>query len=157
MAKDHNQGKGLKKELELESDDCQAEIEAPLPLTVTSRTLYMLGDITAGPAFRFTQWLQLVRKRTANYRSSGFPHRTSTTMPSTSCLRESLGDPKLVLHPDQTEISLWDRLGKAATLDIESSSFSWDMLSSLHHTEHSSSNEHSEDEMNKALELCAHR
>ncbi|GKC08487.1 dual specificity protein phosphatase PHS1 [Tanacetum coccineum] len=40
------------------------------------------------------------------------------------------------------EISLWERLGKAAMLNIESSSFSWDMLSSLHHTEHSSSNEH---------------
>ena len=39
-------------------------------------------------------------------------------------------------------------------LDIESSSFSWDMLSSLHHTEHGSSTEHSEDEMNKALEVC---
>ena len=57
------------------------------------------------------------------------------------------------LHPDQTETSLWERLGKAAMLDIESGSFSWDMLSSLHHTEHSSSNEHSEDEMNKALEV----
>ncbi|KHN17466.1 Dual specificity protein phosphatase 1 [Glycine soja] len=147
------QGKGQERELELESDESQAEIEAPLPLTVTSRVLYMLGDITAGPAFRFTQWLQLVRKRTANYRSSGFPHRTSTTMPSSSCIRESLENSKLDLHPDQTEISLWERLGKAAMLDIESGSFSWDMLSSLHHTEHSSSNEHSEDEMNKALEV----
>ncbi|RDX81932.1 Dual specificity protein phosphatase PHS1, partial [Mucuna pruriens] len=61
--------------------------------------------------------------------------------------------PKLDLHPDQTEISLWERLGKAAMLDIDPSSFSWDMLSSLHHTEHSSSNEHSEDEMNKPLEV----
>lgn len=54
---------------------------------------------------------------------------------------------------DQTEISLWERLGKAAMLDIESGSFSWEGLSSLHHTEHSSSNEHSEDEMNKPLEV----
>lgn len=54
---------------------------------------------------------------------------------------------------DQTEISLWERLGKAAMLDIESSSFSWDGLSSLHHTEHGSSNEQSEDEINKALEV----
>ncbi|XP_058226484.1 dual specificity protein phosphatase PHS1 isoform X2 [Rhododendron vialii] len=38
-------------------------------------------------------------------------------------------------------------------LDIESNSFSWDMLSSLHHTEHGSSTEQSEDEMNKALEV----
>lgn len=44
----------------------------------------MLGDITAGPAFRFTQWLHLVRKRTSKYRSSGFPHSPSTTMPSNS-------------------------------------------------------------------------
>lgn len=52
-----------------------------------------------------------------------------------------------------TEISVWERLGKAAMLNIESAAFSWDMLSSLHHTEHSSSNEHSEDESNKALEV----
>nr|KYP38048.1 Dual specificity protein phosphatase 3 [Cajanus cajan] len=107
----------------------------------------MLGDITAGPAFMFAQWLQLVRKRTSNYRSSGFPHRPST-MPSSP--RESIEDAKI---DPQTEISLWERLGKAEMLDIESSSFSWDRLSSLHHTEHTSSNEHSEDEMNKALEV----
>lgn len=35
----------------------------------------MLGDIAAGPAYRFTQWLDLVRKRSATYGSSGFPHR----------------------------------------------------------------------------------
>lgn len=58
----------------------------PFDIVWGMQALYMLGDITAGPAFRFTQWLQLVRKRTANYRSSGFPHRTSTTMPSTSWL-----------------------------------------------------------------------
>lgn len=68
-------------------------------------------------------------------------------------IRESIENPKFEVHPDPTEISLWERLGKAAMLDIESSSFSWDNLSSLHHTEHSSSNEHSEDEMNKALEV----
>lgn len=62
-------------------------------------------------------------------------------------------DSKWDLHSDQTEISLWERLGKAAMLDIETSSFSWDKLSSLHHTEHGSSNELSEDEMNKALEV----
>lgn len=57
--------------------------------------------------------------------------------------------------PEQvTEISLWERLGKAAMLDIESSSFSWNMLSSLHHTEHgSSAAEQSDDEMNKAVEV----
>jgi atypical dual specificity phosphatase len=52
------------------------------------------------------------------------------------------------------EISLWERLGNSSALDIESSEFSWDVLSSLHHTEHSSSSEQTEDEMNKALEVC---
>jgi len=66
-------------------------------------------------------------------------------------LGESVEDVK---NDQQTEISLWERLGKAEMLDIESSSFSWERLSSLHHTEHTSSNEHSEDEMNRALEVC---
>ncbi|KDO51295.1 hypothetical protein CISIN_1g038745mg, partial [Citrus sinensis] len=136
------------KELDFGSD----ESEPPLPLTATSRVLYMLGDITAGPAYRFTQWLELVRKRSAKYRSSGFPHRPYRldTMP----VRESLVDPKGPLPTEQpTENSLWERLGKASMLDIESSLFSWDMLSSLHHTEHSSSTDQSEDELNKALEV----
>lgn len=69
---------------------------------------------------------------------------------------EVIDDSKNPLPPEQTtETSLWERLGKVAMLDIESSSFSWDRLSSLHHTEHGSSTEHSEDEMNKALEVCA--
>ncbi|KAK7304936.1 hypothetical protein VNO77_42830 [Canavalia gladiata] len=139
-----NQTQNREKELELENE----EPETPLPLLgVTSKVLYMLGDITAGPASMFTQWLQSVRKRTSNYRSSGFPHRPSA-MPS------SLGESSEKAKLDQlTEISLWERLGKAETLDIESSSFSWDQLSSLHHTEHTSSNEHSEDEMNRAVEV----
>lgn len=64
-----------KEDEEKEIDFGSDEHEAPLPLTVTSRVLYMLGDITAGPAYRFTQWLELVRKRSGQYRSSGFPHR----------------------------------------------------------------------------------
>lgn len=39
----------------------------------------MLGDITAGPAYRFAQWLELVRKRSSKYRASGFPHRPHHT------------------------------------------------------------------------------
>ncbi|GJU65670.1 dual specificity protein phosphatase PHS1 isoform X2 [Tanacetum coccineum] len=49
------------------------------------------------------------------------------------------------------EISLSERLGKTAMLNIESSSFSWETLFSLHQTEHSSSNEHPGDDT-KALE-----
>lgn len=43
------------------------------------QVLYMLGDITAGPAYRFAQWLELVRKRSSKYRASGFPHRPHHT------------------------------------------------------------------------------
>ncbi|XP_061339869.1 dual specificity protein phosphatase PHS1-like [Gastrolobium bilobum] len=127
------------------------------PAAITTNTcqkqnqvLYMLRDITAGPTFMFTQWLHLVRKRTSKYRYSGFPYRPSTMSFSTG---ESTEDAQIDQVPQQTEISLWERLGKAEMLDIESSSFSWDRLSSLHHTEHTSSNEHSEDEMNRALEV----
>ncbi|KAK9108594.1 hypothetical protein Syun_024605 [Stephania yunnanensis] len=208
------------------------------PYSVGSRVLYLLGDITAGPAYRFAQWLDSVRKRSGRYRSSGFPNRPSriveAAMPTTApmpmrfaisfwfsnSLRTSLidrqchvqcslseywrlgmiaamatpirlsstclvavkilgkskslshdcrydyefdvehiaGEPVLestASHQSEqiTEISLWERLGKAAMLDIESSEFSWHMLSSLHHTEHSSSTEHSEDEMTKVLEV----
>ncbi|GMY15207.1 dual specificity protein phosphatase PHS1 isoform X1 [Fagus crenata] len=138
------------KELELGPE----EPEAPLPLSVTSRVLYMLGDITAGSAFRFTQWLELVRKRSATYRYSGFPRHPSSLDHMPSSAGEFIDDPTSPLPLEHTtETSLWERLGKAAMLDIESSSFSWDRLSSLHHTEHSSSAEHSEDEMNKALEV----
>ncbi|KAL5564852.1 hypothetical protein UlMin_028016 [Ulmus minor] len=139
---------------EKEVDIGSVEPETPLPLTVTSRVLYMLGDIAAGPAYRFTQWLELVRKRSAQYRTSGFPYRPLRLDDMPSSAGESTGDSKGPLPPDQTtEINLWERLGKAGMLDIESNSFSWDKLSSLHHTEHSSSPEHSEDEMNKALEV----
>ncbi|CAN1242196.1 Dual specificity protein phosphatase PHS1 [Linum perenne] len=138
------------RELELGSD----EPHTPLPLTVTSRVLYMLGDITAGPAYRFTQWLELVRKRSGRNRPPGFHHRLpSYSMPSIAG-EEEISDAKTNPPPEQVqEISLWDRLGKAAMLDIDSSSFAWDMLSSLHHNEHSSSTEQAEDEMNKALEV----
>ncbi|KAL8456827.1 hypothetical protein ACS0TY_034897 [Phlomoides rotata] len=134
-------------------DLANTEPDAPLPLTVTSRVLYMLGDITAGPAYRFAQWLELVRKRSSKYRASGFPHRPHHTESMPLSLEENSADIKTSPPEQTTEISLWERFGKADMLDIESSSFSWSTLSSLHHTEHSSSAEQSEDEMNKALEV----
>ncbi|MFS7971373.1 putative phosphoric monoester hydrolase [Helianthus anomalus] len=138
------------KEYDLGSDD----IDAPLPLTVASRVLYMLGDIASGPAFRFTQWLELVRKRSGKYKSSGFPHRPQRLDSMLLSAGDSSSGLKNSTPFEQvTEISLWERLGKAAMLNIRSSAFSWNMLSSLHHTEHSSSNENSEDDMNKALEV----
>ncbi|XP_057972277.1 dual specificity protein phosphatase PHS1-like isoform X2 [Malania oleifera] len=140
-----------------ESDLGSEEPDAPLPLTVTSRVLCMLGDITAGPAYRFTQWLELVRRRNGRHRSFCFPNRppmklSNNTMPLSA--GESNVDSKTSLPSEQAvEISLWERFGKAAILDIESNSFSWDMLSSLHRTEHSCSTDHSEDELNRALEV----
>ncbi|KAH6781895.1 dual specificity protein phosphatase family protein [Perilla frutescens var. frutescens] len=68
-----------KEEEDREFDLASTEPDTPLPLTVTSRVLYMLGDITAGPAYRFAQWLELVRKRSSKYRASGFPHRPHHT------------------------------------------------------------------------------
>lgn len=71
-------------------------------------------------------------------------------------LKGGTGSSSASLLPSEQvpEISLWEQLGQAAQVDIDSSDFSWDTLSSLHHTEHTSSTEHSEDEMNKALEVA---
>ncbi|XP_057520123.1 dual specificity protein phosphatase PHS1 [Amaranthus tricolor] len=141
----------LNKELTPQSD----EPETPLPLTVTSRVLYMLGDLTAGPAYRFTQWLELVRKRTVQYRPSGFPHRpTRISLDMPLSTGESDTDLKDSSPSEQaTGINLWERLGKSAMLDIESSSFCWENLSSLHHTEHSGSTEQSDEDMYKTIEV----
>ncbi|GAB2272025.1 Very-long-chain (3R)-3-hydroxyacyl-CoA dehydratase [Dionaea muscipula] len=128
------------------------ELATPLPLSVTSRVLYMLGDLTSGPAYRFTQWLELVRKRTIRSRSSSFLPRPDASMPFSA--GDTNPDSKSPTQFEQiTDVSLWKRLGKATMLDIESSSFSWGTLSSLHHTEHSASTDQSEDETNKALEV----
>ncbi|KAK9117693.1 hypothetical protein Sjap_016640 [Stephania japonica] len=156
-------------ESDREQKDQRAAVEevgsSSSPYSVGSRVLYLLGDITAGPAYRFAQWLDSVRKRSGRYRSSGFPNRPSRIiieaampMPAPILMPMSAGEPVLESATSNqseqiTEISLWERLGKAAMLDIESSEFSWHMLSSLHHTEHSSSTEHSEDEMTKVLEV----
>lgn len=67
--------------------------------------------------------------------------------------REGESDVSSVNSEQAPETSLWERLGSAAALDIESVDFPWVALSSLHHTEHTSSAEQSEDEMNRALEV----
>ncbi|KAL0658799.1 hypothetical protein Bca4012_079384 [Brassica carinata] len=145
-----SQEKDEEKDLDLGHCD---EHESPLPLTVTSRVLYMLGDIAAGPAYRFTQWLDLVRKRSATYGSSGFPHRLHRIDDMVSSAGERNADPKSPPSKETSEISLWERLGKASIVDIDSISFSWSILSSLHHTEHSSSTDHSEEDQSKPLEV----
>ncbi|KAK3164234.1 hypothetical protein QOZ80_1AG0014560 [Eleusine coracana subsp. coracana] len=156
----------------------EAEQEASIPprekdedrdLKLSSRVVSLLFGGDTSPAQTFEKWLSLVRKRSGAFRPSGFPRRNSRieVMPSGSFSLFSSGDlsdqlvrtesthkEEIPLIFDQPpEISLWERLGNAASLDIESSDFSWNMLSSLHHTEHGSSSEHSEDETNKALEV----
>ncbi|KAF3773666.1 Dual specificity protein phosphatase [Nymphaea thermarum] len=113
----------------------------------------------------FSKWLALVRRRSMSSRSSGFPNRSPKVrlmplqFPDTSDRNferpQDLDSDSGISssYEESQEISLWDRLGKAAVLDIESGEFSWDMLSSLHHTEHSSSAEQSEDEMTKNVEV----
>lgn len=146
------------------------ENEEEKDLKLSSRVVSLLfgGDIST-PAQTFEKWLLLVRKRSGAFRPSGFPRRNSRieVMPSGSFSLFSSGDfseqvvraepadkeenPLTCYQPP--EISLWERLGNASAVDTESSDFSWNMLSSLHHTEHSSSSEHSEDEMSKVLEV----
>nr|XP_018674211.1 PREDICTED: dual specificity protein phosphatase PHS1-like isoform X1 [Musa acuminata subsp. malaccensis] len=122
------------------------------------------GDLTGS----VEKWVALVRKRSGRFPPSGFPHRhpKSETMfdacPITNRQR-SIEIPDMqelscdLLNKQRCgqppEMSLWGRLGNASVLDIETSNFSWDALSSLHHTEHTSSSEQSEDEMNKAMEV----
>lgn len=65
---------------EFERNKTMVDTECGLGMQV----LYMLGDIASGPAYKITQWLELVRKRSAKYHSSGFPRRPLRldTMPS---------------------------------------------------------------------------
>ncbi|TVU21189.1 hypothetical protein EJB05_30813 [Eragrostis curvula] len=146
----------------------QAEAEAVQEPSVPPKVVSLLFGGDLSPAQTFEKWVSLVRKRSGAFRPSGFPRRNSRieVMPSGSFSLFSSGDLSDLVRTESTgkeenqlifdqppEISLWERLGNASPLDIESSDFSWSMLSSLHHTEHSSSSEHSEDETSKALEV----
>ncbi|GJN31931.1 hypothetical protein PR202_gb20391 [Eleusine coracana subsp. coracana] len=52
------------------------------------------------------------------------------------------------------ESNLWERLGRVSMMDIESSSFKWTSLTSLHHTKHTStSTESTEDDSNRSFEV----
>uniref|UniRef100_A0A2N9IJP9 UVR domain-containing protein n=1 Tax=Fagus sylvatica TaxID=28930 RepID=A0A2N9IJP9_FAGSY len=102
------------KELELGPE----EPEAPLPLSVTSRG-QRLGSHNG--------W---------NWSVNAVPHIVTLAFLAappaliTCLLGEFIDDPTSPLPLEHTtETSLWERLGKAAMLDIESSSFSWDRLS----------------------------
>ncbi|WOK96100.1 hypothetical protein Cni_G04807 [Canna indica] len=145
----------------------QKESDGEREQALSSRAISLLWGDLSGSAQKFENWVALVRKRSGTYRPSGFPHRHPNieTMPSrffftnhgsneTSDMQElSCGTTNVETSVQPSEINLWERLGNTYVLNIESSDFSWDALSSLHHTEHTSSSEHSEDEMNKAMEV----
>uniref|UniRef100_A0A7N0UZ64 Actin-fragmin kinase catalytic domain-containing protein n=1 Tax=Kalanchoe fedtschenkoi TaxID=63787 RepID=A0A7N0UZ64_KALFE len=99
--------------------------------------------------YHFNEWLELVRKFRSS-RSASSPNCLQSLLASSQTLNSDTNEFR---STDQVSDTLWERLGKAAMLDIESSSLSWNMLSSVHHTEHNTSTEHCEDEMNRALEV----
>ncbi|KAJ6798659.1 dual specificity protein phosphatase PHS1-like [Iris pallida] len=112
------------------------------------------GSERAGLSFE--EWRALVRKRSATSpRASAAAEESAPTrcceLPDCGSCYGEMVDPQC--YDEAPELSLWERLGNAAMLDIESSDLSWDALSSLYHTKHTSSAEQSEDELNKALEL----
>ncbi|KAL0918545.1 hypothetical protein M5K25_010559 [Dendrobium thyrsiflorum] len=143
--------------------ECEAEREQTLPSQVAS---FLWGEVV-GTAQVLERWLALVRKRSGKFKPSGFPHRLAKAesmsrgflMDQKQSATELISgvpndfDDKLFPLDQAPEMSLWERLGNAATLNIESGAITWSCLSSLHHTEHTSSNEHSEDELNKVLEV----
>ncbi|XP_038974114.1 dual specificity protein phosphatase PHS1-like isoform X1 [Phoenix dactylifera] len=123
-----------------------------------------------GEGQQFEECAALVSRRSGKCQTLGLPCRSSKpeTMSVESMSSSSpplfcaggpdSGEPNGDSVNSQTshqepEINLSDRLRNAAMLDIESNDFSWDDLSSLYHTKHTSSTEHSEDELNKALEV----
>ncbi|KAG6522716.1 dual specificity protein phosphatase PHS1-like isoform X1 [Zingiber officinale] len=121
----------------------------------------------------FEEWVTVVRRRSVKSLGSSRTQRSPSPVQEPLPARRSLspsspaacrvgvvesGKPDYSgaasQSPEQVpEISLWDRLGNACALDVEASEVSWDNLFSLHHTKYTSSNECSEDEMNKALEV----
>lgn len=111
------------------------------------------GSERAGLSFE--EWRALVRERSATSpRAFAAAESTRTRcceLPDCGSCYGEMVDPQS--YDEAPELSLWDRLGNAAMLDIESSDLSWDALSSLYHTKHTSSAEQSEDELNKALEV----
>ncbi|CAL9069299.1 unnamed protein product [Musa banksii] len=138
----------------------------------SSRSQRFQLEDSAGPGMglEFEEWVASIRRRSGKCLSQGnlhglplrdaMPHKTSALNPSPRCGTEVPdwdkpdGSATKSQSPDQVpEVSLRDKLGNAATLDVEASDISWDTLFSLHHTKYTSSNEHSEDELNKALEV----
>ncbi|KAJ3691831.1 hypothetical protein LUZ61_020995 [Rhynchospora tenuis] len=126
------------------------------------------------PGQAFEKWVALVRsKRSTKIKPSAFPrtHLRTESMPTPctpslfypqhSAITQGIEpaqektevEDRATCEDQPQETSLWERLGNSLSLDIQSTHFSWDLLHSLHHTEHTSSADQSEDECNKVLEV----
>ncbi|KAJ4750044.1 dual specificity protein phosphatase family protein [Rhynchospora pubera] len=115
----------------------------------------------------FDEWVAFMRKRNGaslpyRLKKPGDPSIEICPSISSSQLSggiqesiESGRDKSVTVQPcENQELSLWERLGKAAMLDIESTDFDWSSLVSLHHIKHTTSNaDQSEDESSKAVEV----
>nr|CAB3477131.1 unnamed protein product [Digitaria exilis] len=101
----------------------------------------------------FEEWVALVRKR------NGKPSCGRLAIRSSASSDVLHADPDInVIDPDPCdqvpEARLWERLGRVSMMDIESSSFSWSYLTSLHHTKHTAtSTDPSEDDINRSFEV----
>jgi len=157
----HFQESEVEEELKVVLEEACQEVGVSLPPTVSSTVLFLFGNTSAVPASSLATWLASARESSRRFGPSGFPTRileATNMLFDLSHDGESAVESKTSASHSQSldttsETTLWERLGKAVALDIESSEFSWDTLISLHHTEHTSSTEHSEDEMNKPLEV----
>ncbi|XP_078439406.1 dual specificity protein phosphatase family protein isoform X2 [Wolffia australiana] len=86
-------------------------------------------------------------------RSFGLDHAADLPRNDQTAVFFGEGESQTSSSEQAPETSLWERLGNAAAMDIESGNFPWSTLSSLHHTEHACNSEQTEDDMNRALEV----
>ncbi|TVU20970.1 hypothetical protein EJB05_30577, partial [Eragrostis curvula] len=112
------------------------------------------GSFPRSPSYgAFEEWVALVRKR--NSRPSSSSGRLAVRSSASSEGLEFADLDNNIFDPNPyyqlTESSLWERLGRVSMMDIDSSSFSWSSLTSLHHTKHTAtSTESPEDDNNNS-------
>ncbi|KAM0861431.1 hypothetical protein ACQ4PT_045892 [Festuca glaucescens] len=111
----------------------------------------------------FEEWLASMRKRSGKFSSLS---RALQPKPGILAIESTISSDGIenvdtdsdAIYPDPFDqlpkTSLWDRLGRVSMMDIESSNFSWNSLSSLHHTKHTTtSTEPTEDDTNRSFEV----
>ncbi|KAJ4775981.1 dual specificity protein phosphatase family protein [Rhynchospora pubera] len=177
---DDKKKKGYCSPLPASSSSAKHSLDQPPEFILSSHVVsLLLGDLSPGQAFE--KWVALVRKRSSTkIKPSAFRTRTPTqtqthlrTGSGSACTPSLLYPPHRHMHSAKTEgihpveqktqlvdrddqpqeTTLWERLANSVSLDIQSTHFSWHRLHSLHHTEHTSTADQSEDECNKVLEV----